>query len=388
VRRVVRSWVRRWGVRAVGLAITGVGLYVVTPSLVALLDAWPQLEGVRPRWFVLLAALEAASLASLWWLTRLALARPRHAAAAGRAAADHGRAGGHEDAGDRGKVSGGRHRQRRRRRTRTSVAWRDLAAAQLAGNAASRVMPGGAAAGGVVQGRMLVDSGQSLDRVTSGLVSSGLLSTGVLLTLPVLTIPALIIGPPPARQLQLGLVVSLLVAVVIVGLGVTVLTLPRLLAGVGIVIGGLAHPLVSKVTATGTALALARQRARVATAFRGHWWRAVAAAAGNRMLDYAALVAALVAVGAHARASEVLLAYVIAMALAMVPVTPGGLGFVETGLTGALVLAGVAADQAVVATLLYRLISFWVPIPVGALAWGAWSVHRRRTRVVPPVAGA
>ncbi|NUS50394.1 MAG: flippase-like domain-containing protein, partial [Nocardioidaceae bacterium] len=143
--------------------------------------------------------------------------------------------------------------------------------------------------------------------------------------------------------------------------------------------GGLLHPVLSRVTATGLALALARQRARVAAAFRGHWWRAVIAAAGNRMLDYAALVAALVAVDAKVRPAEVLLAYVVAMALAMVPVTPGGLGFVETGLTGALVLAGVGANGAVVATLLYRLMSFWLPIPVGALAWGAWTVHRRRS---------
>jgi uncharacterized membrane protein YbhN (UPF0104 family) len=374
VRRVLRSWVGRWGRRAFALAITGIGLYVVAPSLASLLDAWPRLEGVRPRWFGLLAALEAASLACLWWLNRIALARPRHVAPTAGAASTPG--------------GGGRHKEHGRRQGRGSVPWRDIAAAQLAGNAASRVMPGGAAAGGVVQGRMLVDKGQPVGSVTSGLVSSGLLSTGVLLTLPVLTIPALVIGPPPARQLQLGLLVSLLVAVVIVGLGVTVLTLPRLLSGVGFLVGGVAHPVFAKVTATGTALMLARQRARVAAAFRGHWWRAVAAAAGNRMLDYAALVAALVAVGAHARPSEVLLAYVVAMALAMVPITPGGLGFVETGLTGALVLAGVSADQAVVATLLFRLMSFWLPIPVGAVAWGAWSLHGRQTRGTQPLAQA
>jgi uncharacterized membrane protein YbhN (UPF0104 family) len=26
----------------------------------------------------------------------------------------------------------------------------------------------------------------------------------------------------------------------------------------------------------------------------------------------------------------------------------------------------------VIATLLYRLVSFWLPIPVGALAWAGW----------------
>ena len=81
------------------------------------------------------------------------------------------------------------------------------------------------------------------------------------------------------------------------------------------------------------------------------------------MLDYAALVAALTAFGAHARPSEVLLAFVVAQALAMVPITPGGLGFVESGLTALLVVIGIPADTAVIGTLLYRLVSFWLPIP-------------------------
>jgi uncharacterized protein (TIRG00374 family) len=68
----------------------------------------------------------------------------------------------------------------------------------------------------------------------------------------------------------------------------------------------------------------------------------------------------------------VLLAYVLSLALALVPVTPGGLGFVEAGLTSILVLAGVSSDQAVLGTLLYRLFSFWLPIPLGVLAWTGW----------------
>jgi uncharacterized protein (TIRG00374 family) len=68
--------------------------------------------------------------------------------------------------------------------------------------------------------------------------------------------------------------------------------------------------------------------------------------------------------------SIVLLAYVGAQLLGMIPITPGGLGFVEAGLTGLLVLAGVSAGDAAVATLLYRLASFWLPLPAGALAYG------------------
>jgi uncharacterized membrane protein YbhN (UPF0104 family) len=48
-----------------------------------------------------------------------------------------------------------------------------------------------------------------------------------------------------------------------------------------------------------------------------------------------------------------------------------------------LALAGVPADQAIVGTLLYRLASFWAPIPVGAVAWVGWRVLLRGARVAP-----
>ena len=49
----------------------------------------------------------------------------------------------------------------------------------------------------------------------------------------------------------------------------------------------------------------------------------------------------------------------------------------EAGLTALLVLAGVSADQAAVGTLLYRLASYWLPIPLGALAMAGWQFRHR-----------
>jgi uncharacterized protein (TIRG00374 family) len=71
----------------------------------------------------------------------------------------------------------------------------------------------------------------------------------------------------------------------------------------------------------------------------------------------------------------VLLAFCAAQLLAQIPVTPGGLGFVEAGLTALLTLAGVGAGAAVLATFAYRLVSYWLPLPVGMVAW---ILHRRR----------
>jgi hypothetical protein len=48
---------------------------------------------------------------------------------------------------------------------------------------------------------------------------------------------------------------------------------------------------------------------------------------------------------------------------------------VEAGLTGSLTLAGVSAEDVVVAVAAYRIVSFWLPIPTGALAY---TLFRRR----------
>ncbi len=332
-------WWRRLLTRGVGLAVTGIALYVVAPSLLALLDAVPSLGDIGPIWFLVVAVAELASFVSLWALLRIAL------------------------------------------RTK---AWFVVAVSQLAGNAASRVVPGGAATGGVVQGGVLVRSGYPVASVGAVLSATGLLTTGMLFALPVLAVPAMLFGLAVPGPLEVGLVGSLMLATLLVGVGAAVLWWDR-------VAGALARAAAWAVTRVARskdpaaiAQRLVSERDRIREAFDGHWFGALAAAAGNRMFDVAALMAALLAVGADADPFLVLLAYVVSLALSLVPITPGGLGFVEAGLTSLLVLAGAAPDQAVVATLLYRLASFWLPIPLGLLAWGGWRAHLRTAGTSAP----
>ncbi len=321
---------RRWGGRAVGLGLTAFGLYIVAPSVVSLLGQWPDLRVVRPLWFVLVAVLEMGAWVCLWFLVATVLP--------------------------------GAH-------------FRTVASAQLAGNAAGFTLPGGAATGSVIQGTMLVRAGQVPGTVGAALGSVGLLTTGMLLALPVLTVPAVIIRPPPARELDLGLVVSVVVAVALVLIGLILLKSDRVVGWVGTTAGRVLHLVRRTVDVGGVRDRVVAQRDAVAAAFEGHWGRALGLAAGNRMLDYSALVASVYAVGGQARPAMVLLAYVLSLALALVPITPGGLGFVEAGLTSILVLAGVSADAAVLATLLYRTFQFWLPIPIGLLAYVGWRLN-------------
>jgi uncharacterized protein (TIRG00374 family) len=123
---------------------------------------------------------------------------------------------------------------------------------------------------------------------------------------------------------------------------------------------------------------LLRERARILGVLGPRWKRALAATSGRWAFDYATLLAALAAIGSDARPGLVLLAFCAAQILTQIPITPGGLGFVEAGLTAMLTLAGVSAGAAVLATFAYRLFSYWLPLPVGLVAYG-WHARRYRS---------
>lgn len=74
--------------------------------------------------------------------------------------------------------------------------------------------------------------------------------------------------------------------------------------------------------------------------------------------------------------------FVVTLLSSFVPV-PGGVGVVEAGLTGALVAAGVDSSTALAGVLIYRLLTYVVPIALGAVLYLAWrlDVARREESV-------
>jgi hypothetical protein len=120
---------------------------------------------------------------------------------------------------------------------------------------------------------------------------------------------------------------------------------------------------------------LVRERNRIRDVLGRRWKAATLLSSGRLLLDYGCLLASIRATGAKPNPSLVLLAYAVAKLLALVPITPGGLGLVEAGLSGLLILAGVPGGDAVVATLAYRIISYWLPIFVGPFAYYAFRLR-------------
>jgi putative heme transporter len=329
-REPAKAPARKLGRTVFWLAVTGVSLYLVAPSLLEVFGSWNDLDRLSPAWLAAMAVLQAASLACLWALQRLALHR---------------------------------------------ASWSAVVRSQLAGNALSKIAPGGGAMGAALQYRMLVQAGVPGPAVAAALTACNLLVFAVVLALPVLAIPAFIRGGVSRDLLEVA-VIGIVVFVALAALGTVLIATDGPLAWVGRVIQKArnrlrrgAEPLQRLPQR------LLRERDRIVAVLGPRWKRALVQTIGRWAFDYATLLAALAAVGSHARPSLVLLAFCGAQVLAQIPVTPGGLGFVEAGLTAMLSLAGVGAGNAVLATFAYRLFSYWLPLPVGLVAYG-WHMRR------------
>jgi uncharacterized protein (TIRG00374 family) len=90
-----------------------------------------------------------------------------------------------------------------------------------------------------------------------------------------------------------------------------------------------------------------------------------------------------VGVGAELGTVEFLRVFFIVTLLGSFIPTPGGIGVIEAGLTGALVAAGVAPNAALAGVLVYRLVTYVMPIVIGTALYVVW-----RTKAVSRVAEA
>ncbi len=310
--------------RIVGLVVAAVGLYFVWPALVKVFGSVDELSKIHPIWFVAMALLELASFVCVWLLIGLST---------------------------------------------STKDWLLIATAQLVANAVSSVVPGGAAAGGPLQFSYMVRGGEEPGRTASGLTAASLLTTTTLFGLAALCLPLTFRLEHVDRRLELAGWLGLDAFVVLFVLGAVALKFDRPLQTVSRAAQWLRnHLLRRRPPVTDWDVHLLEQRDRVRHALGSHWAWALVAVVSKWAFDYFALLAAIIASGAKVQTIPVLLAYVAASVLGMIPITPGGLGFVEAGLAATLVWAGLPAANATLATLAYRLVSYWLPLVLGIVA--------------------
>jgi uncharacterized protein (TIRG00374 family) len=99
-------------------------------------------------------------------------------------------------------------------------------------------------------------------------------------------------------------------------------------------------------------------------------------AALNWLLDAASLWCFIAAFGGFANPVGLFAAYGIANVLGAIPVTPGGLGIIDTVTPVLLVGFGLTSSVATLGVLAWRLVNFWLPIPTGAIAYVSLRVRR------------
>ncbi len=323
--------------RAAVAAVAGITIYLVFPAITEVFASWPRLSTLHPWWLTAAIAAEIAHFTCTFALQRLAL------------------------------------------RTK---AWFPVITSTLAGNAISLIMPGGAAVGAAVQYRMLATSGMDTSSTVGGLAAFSLLGVGGLLALPLFALPVILIGAPVNRGLENAALLGVAGFVVFAAFGAVVLAYDAPLRWTGRTAQRIRNWVVRKrPPLEGLDETLLSQRNEIRVVLGAQWWQALLLSAGRLALDYLCLLFALRATGSHPRPSLILVAYAAAGIVGMIPATPGGLGLVEASLTGLLVLAEVNSSQAVLATLTYRLASYWVPLLAGPVAYGLFQTRYRKRAV-------
>jgi uncharacterized protein (TIRG00374 family) len=243
----------------------------------------------------------------------------------------------------------------------TSMPWRRSWEIGLSEVATGSIVPASGAGGLALGAWVLRRSGMPAGRIARRSVAFFLIKSSVNFVAVAVIGAALavgLIGP------DVSLWGSAFPAALSVLLIAAVLLVPRL--GPGPAVGRDAGRLRRGLSAArrsligGTAEAVHLVRSRDVTLLFG--------ALGYWAFDNAVLLATYAAVGETPALSIVLIGYLIGQLGGLLPL-PGGVGGIDGGLIGVLVLYGAPVAATVAAVLAYRLILFWVPLLVGAPAF-------------------
>ena len=244
----------------------------------------------------------------------------------------------------------------------------------LAARAASRVVPGGAAAGGVLSYRLLRRVGVPTSEAGFSVGAQSLESAAVLVGLLFIALLASI----PVSGLSPGYLTAVITGVVLLALlGGLLLAITR---GEDRAVE-FVHRLADRVRVLdgdaieGALRTLAAQITEL-TADRRELARHAFWSAAYWLLDATALAIFLAAYGHWTRPDGLVIAFALANIVATLPITPGGLGVMEVTLVASLVGFGVPSSIALLGVVSWRLVNFWLPIPAGAAAYLSLRLRR------------
>lgn len=244
----------------------------------------------------------------------------------------------------------------------------------LAGNGISHVVPGGSAASAGLGYRLTTSYGVEGSAAAFAMATQGM---GSAVVLNVMLWCALVVSIPLAGFHPIYVVVALVgvLAILLIGAVVVAFTrgeesAARVVRAIGAKIPWVGEDrlerLVRNLSASLWDLARNPELLR----------RALLWAVLNWLFDAASLWAFVAALGTVVDPVELFAAYGIANVLAVIPVTPGGLGIIDSVAPVLLVSSGVTRNLATLAVIGWRLVNFWLPIPLGAASYISLRVPR------------
>lgn len=238
---------------------------------------------------------------------------------------------------------------------------------QLATKSVTNVVPGGSAAGGTLGYRLLTEGGVPPTAAGFSLATVGL---GSAVVLNLILWLGLLVSIPFNGFKPAYLTAALVGVLLLLGAAALVYLLMEGRNQAERVLRAIARriPFVKEDTASRFVHQLADRLQELAhqpeLVRSGVIW-----AAANWLLDAASLGVFLYAFGTTVNPVNLIVAYGLAQVLAALPLTPGGLGVVETILPTTLVSFGVPGNVALAGVLSWRFAQFWLPIPLGGLAY-------------------
>ena len=259
---------------------------------------------------------------------------------------------------------------------------RQALALNLSGSAVSNLVPFGGALGIGLNYAMVRSWGHGPSAFAPFTALTTLWNILVKLALPVVALVLLVgAGGLPSPGLAAGALVGGAVLVVVLALVAAALSNDRaaLVLGrrlQGVVTRGLR--LARSTRAVAVDAAVVDLRHRMSALLRRRWRRMLFATVGYTLLQASLLWTVLDMLGSHLGLVPVFAGYAFGRLLTLLVVTPGGLGFTETGTAALLVTLGGEAGVVAAGALLFAAMTFALEIPVGAVCGLVWWRTSRR----------
>ena len=258
----------------------------------------------------------------------------------------------------------------------------------LAGSAVSNVVPFGGAIGVGATYAIDMSWGFSPPTVTLAILVSGVWNVFVKLALPVIAIVLLLASGSDTGRLVIPAIIGVVALVTAIGALALILRSEVLATTVGRIGQRLMTPVgrrIHRLAELDVERSVLDFRHHSIGLLRGHWLGITVWVAMFTIIQYLLLLACVRSIGLDTHELgwiEVFAAFAFARLLEAVPLTPSGVGFVETGAAATLIAFGGNAEAATAAVFLFRGFTYLLEIPTGAVAWGVWASMRRWRRPI------